>query len=624
MAHRRGATIWDAFSHFPSKIRDGSSGDVAVDSYGRWREDLRLLARIGLPYYRFSIGWSRILPAGSGAVNEEGVRFYSEMIDEMLRLGIRPVVTLYHWDLPLPLALERDGWLSPRTASAFAAYAAVCFERFGERVRHWITIHGPGHHAINGWARGEHAPGRSVDPTREPYVAAHHMLLAHALAAARYRRLNERLPRERRGLLSIGLNADWREPLTGSAADAAAAQRSMEFTLGWLADPLYFGDYPRSMRVRLGETLPRFTEAQAELLRNSSDFFALQHYSSLMVSQPNATFPPLPESSFHAAEGVRWHNTRGARKNVLGWDVAPFGMYKLARWVHERYAPRGGIVVTENGFPTRDESGGGAADDKPTHDLGRVCYIKQYLQALHRAMREGVNVRGYFVWSLLDSWEWTLGHTARFGLVRVEPGSLARVPKASASWYARVVRDGGFNATDGECNATLPAAPQFRTEGAELQAIVNSTAGTTPPLELARAMLVRTSRLAALAERQAQHEAERGDFGAARLWDAKAAKLLSGAERQARQLRQRVERMRAAAGGAVESAAAAGSTAAEQPAQEGDRVAPPPAGTSAAEGTRVPQVLSASLLREAMVSPFGMSEEDEADYLARATARVPT
>lgn len=623
----RGLSIWDAFSHTPGKIRDGTTGDVAVDHYGRWREDVQLMARMGLPYYRFSISWSRILPAGTGTVNEAGVRFYSDLIDELLRHGIRPVVTLYHWDLPLPLQLERDGWLSPQTAAAFVAYAAICFERFGDRVRHWISINEPAHHAVNGHGRAEHAPGRSVAPTREPYTAAHHMLLAHALAAARFRKLNDRLPRAQRGLLSMSLNSDWREPLTAAPADAAAAQRSMEFTLGWLADPLYFGDYPASMRARLGDALPRFTEAQSAMLRNSTDFFALQHYSTLMVSEPGPDHPPLPETSFHAAEGVRWHNTRGARKNALGWDVAPFGMYKLAKWVHERYRPRGGIVVTENGFPTAEGAGG----DEAVRDAGRVCYIKRYLQQLHRAMREGVDVRGYFVWSLLDNWEWAHGASARFGLVRVEPGSLARVPKASASFYMRAVQEGGFNATDGECNATLAAGPQFRAEGLELQAIVNKTAGATPSLEISRIMLLRTGRLAALAERQAQHEAERGDMHAAREWDAKAAKLAAGVERQARQLQLRLEQARAAGGGQeagpdgeVRVRAGGGSPAADlNPDLAADQtVPPPPAGTlRAGSGVlRTPQVLSASLLQEAMVSPFGIAEEDEADFLARGVA----
>ena len=177
---RRGLSIWDAFSHTPGRIKDGQNGDVAADHYHRFRSDVKLMSQLSIKYYRFSISWSRIMPAGTGAVNEDGVRFYQSLISELLRHGIHPVATLYHWDLPLALQTERNGWLSPFTASAFVAYADVCFSRFGKQVKHWITFNEPAVHAVYGHARGEHAPGRATDPTREPYLAMHYMLLAHA------------------------------------------------------------------------------------------------------------------------------------------------------------------------------------------------------------------------------------------------------------------------------------------------------------------------------------------------------------------------------------------------------------------------------------------------------------
>lgn len=274
----RGLSIWDAFSHTPGKIRTGETGDVAADHYHRWRSDVQLMVQMRMRYYRFSISWSRVLPSGYGAVNEEGVRFYSMLIDELISNGIHPVVTLYHWDLPLALQVraslcpicmvacpllmadmftsplliwalqprtspdlafrvtrwqvEYDGWLSEATASAFVQYATFCFSRFGDRVKHWITINEPAHHAVYGYARGDHAPGRRLRPTKEPYVAAHHMLLAHAYAVARYRK--EFAPKQG-GMISIALNSDWREPATDEPADLQAAQRSMEFNLGWFA-----------------------------------------------------------------------------------------------------------------------------------------------------------------------------------------------------------------------------------------------------------------------------------------------------------------------------------------------------------------------------------------------------
>jgi len=304
---RRGLTIWDAFTHAPGKVKDGKTGDVATDHYHRWRTDVQIVAKMGLKYYRFSICWARILPAGTGAVNEEGVRFYSDLINELLRHGIHPVATLYHWDLPLPLQLEHSGWLGQGTASAFVHYAEVCFARFGDRVKHWITINEPRIHAVYGYGRGDHAPGRSADPTREPYIVLHYMLLAHAYAVARYRR--DYQPRQR-GIISIAINSDWREPLGRSPSDLTASQRSMEFNLGWVADPIYFGDYPISMRQRIGTRLPSFTAEQSRLLINSTDFFALQHYSTLLVSmRPDGELDP---SSFYADEGVRYHPTPGA------------------------------------------------------------------------------------------------------------------------------------------------------------------------------------------------------------------------------------------------------------------------------------------------------------------------
>ena len=258
----RGLSIWDAFVRSPGKIRTGESGDVAADHYRRMTTDVRLMAQMRLRYYRFSISWSRVLPNGHGAVNEEGVKFYNALIDELFANGIRPVVTLYHWDLPLALQIEHDGWLSEATASAFVQYATLCFSRFGDRVKHWITFNEPQHHAVYGYARGEHAPGRTRRPKTEPYLAGHYMLLAHAHAVARFRAdfqprygagekgllsmaLNSDLPyislhppyvqAGEKGLISMALNSDWREPASEHAADAHAAQRSMEFTLGWSA-----------------------------------------------------------------------------------------------------------------------------------------------------------------------------------------------------------------------------------------------------------------------------------------------------------------------------------------------------------------------------------------------------
>jgi len=456
------------------------------------------------------------------------VRFYNGLIDELIANGIHPVATLYHWDLPLTLQMEFDGWLSEMTASAYVQYAVLCFARFGDRVKHWITFNEPANHAVYGFARGEHAPGRSRRQTREPYVAAHYMLLAHAYAVARYR--SEFQPQQR-GLISIALNSDWREPATDAPADIAAAQRSMEFNLGWFADPLFTGDYPPSMRQRVGSRLPAFTPAQQRLLINSTDFFALQHYSTLLVSmRPDGE---LDQSSFYADEGVRYHPTPGARKNVLGWDVAPFGFHRLLKWVSSRYKPSGGIVVTENGLPLFEE-----APHAARRDLQRVCYIKQYLAQLAKAMREGVDVRGYFVWSLLDNFEWAQGTAPRFGLLHVDFTTQRRTAKGSAAFYAQLCESHSFTLGPTECNATASVQPTFVTEALQLQRVVNKTAeqrqqnGQRTSAAVRRAIVGRATRLAALAEVQARHNAEQGEFRAMRTWQSKAEKMRSFAERQ--------------------------------------------------------------------------------------------
>ena len=528
----RGPSIWDAFSHTPGKIRTGETGDVAADHFHRFRSDVRLMAQMKLKYYRFSISWSRILPLGYGSVNEEGVKFYSSLIDELIANGIHPVATLYHWDLPLALQMEHDGWLSEATASAFVQYAAFCFSRFGDRVKHWITFNEPANHVVYGFARGEHAPGRSRKQTREPYIAAHFILLAHAYAVARYR--SEFQPRQR-GLISMALNSDWREPASDAPADVAAAQRSMEFNLGWFADPLYLGDYPPSMRTRIGNRLPAFTAEQQGLLLNSTDFFALQHYSTLMVSmRPDGE---LDASSFYADEGVRHHPTPGCRKNVLGWDIAPFGFHRLLKWVHQRYQPSGGIVITENGMPLREESAEAAR-----HDLARVCYLKQYLAQLARAMREGVDVRGYFVWTLLDNFEWAQGTAPRFGLLYVDFGTQRRTAKGSAAFYKALSETHSFTLQPNECNATASVHPTFVGEAAALQRLVNRSteqrqqSGQPTPIGTRREIVSRAVRLAGLAEVQARHTAELGEFRSMRTWQGKAEKMRGFAERMRAQL----------------------------------------------------------------------------------------
>ncbi|MEM9527773.1 MAG: family 1 glycosylhydrolase, partial [Bacteroidota bacterium] len=275
----KGLHIWDVFSHTPGKTARAENGDRACDHYHRFREDVAHMAKIGLTAYRFSISWTRIQPDGKGAPNPEGIAYYNGLIDELLKHGITPWITLHHWDLPTTIQLEDDGWLNKVTSDYFAIFASICFEHFGDRVKHWITLNESWVIAMLGFHDGVFAPGRTS--ISEPYLVAHHLILAHAKAVAAYR---ERFQATQGGIIGMTNNCDWRQPLTDSPEDQAAAQRSLEFFLGWFADPIYFGDYPDVMRERVGDRLPTFTAEEKVLITGSSDYFGLNHYNTMYAS----------------------------------------------------------------------------------------------------------------------------------------------------------------------------------------------------------------------------------------------------------------------------------------------------------------------------------------------------
>ena len=280
----RGVSIWDTYCAEAGNIIDGSNGDIACDHYHRVEDDVRLMKELGLKAYRFSIAWPRILPYGKadGGINHEGIAFYNRLIDELIRNDIEPWVTLYHWDLPQTLEDLYGGWLSPKIIEDFGDYASVCFEAFGDRVKKWITINESWTVAVQGYGDGSKAPGKIVNPQVDVYVVAHHLLLAHARAVRNYR---ERFSKTQRGIVGISNCGDFRYPLNPETSeDKAAAERSMVFQYAWLTDPLVFGDYPFEMRQRLGDRLPKFTEAQRLDMIGSIDFLGLNHYSTLYAS----------------------------------------------------------------------------------------------------------------------------------------------------------------------------------------------------------------------------------------------------------------------------------------------------------------------------------------------------
>ncbi|XVE90695.1 hypothetical protein DITRI_Ditri20bG0097600 [Diplodiscus trichospermus] len=437
----RGASIWDSFSHTQGKIIDGSNGDVAVDHYHRYKEDVDLIQKFGFDAYRFSISWSRIFPDGLGTkVNEEGVTFYNNLINALLEKGIQPYATLYHWDLPLHLHESIGGWLNKQIVKYFALYAETCFARFGDRVKHWITINEPLQTAVNGYDTGIFAPGRCEGSSAEPYLAAHHQILAHATAVSTYR---SKYKDKQGGQIGMVLDCEWAEANSEKIEDKSAAARRLDFQLGWFLCPIYYGDYPAVMREKLGDRLPEFSQEEKALIINSLDFLGLNHYTSRFISHvANGS----EESFFYKAQEmertVEWEGgEKIGEKAASEWlYIVPWGIQKVLNYIAQTYN-NPPIYVTENGMDDEDDN------SLPLHEILddklRVRYYKGYLAAIAQAIKDGADVRGYFAWSLMDNFEWGQGYTKRFGLVYVDyKNGLTRHPKSSAYWFSRFLKGG--------------------------------------------------------------------------------------------------------------------------------------------------------------------------------------
>lgn len=433
----RGLSIWDAFSHTPGKVMNGDTGDVACDHYHRIEEDVQLMKTLGLKAYRFSIAWPRIQPNSKGDPNPEGIVFYNRLIDCLLENGIEPWVTLYHWDLPQALQAEHNGWLNRELVPMFGKFSRICFEQFGDRVKNWITLNEPWCSAVLGYGIGMHAPGH-VD-NDEPYIAAHHLILAHAKAVQIYRSEFS----AQKGQIGIVNNCDWRIPLTDSEEDIASAERSLEFFLAWFADPIWKGDYPAVMRERLGDRLPVFTDEEKKLVRGSSDFFGLNHYSTMYASEPETDEEldanvagnggMIEDQWVHLSVDPAWQQTQ------MSWSIVPEGCRDLLKWIDDRYG-HPPIYITENGCALHEPDREAAVNDTVRRD-----FFDGYLRECRNAIGQGVDLRGYFAWSLMDNFEWSWGYERRFGLVRVDYETLERTPKLSAEWYRKTIEENGKN-----------------------------------------------------------------------------------------------------------------------------------------------------------------------------------
>lgn len=423
----RSSSIWDVFSHTPGKIANHDTGDIACDAYHRWKEDVAWMKQLGLKAYRFSIAWPRIIPAGVGKINQPGMDYYSRLVDELLAAGILPLVTLYHWDLPAAIS---GGWLSRSTAEAFVDYSAVVVRALGDRVKDWITINEPFCASILGYTAGIHAPGHR-DRT-EGLAAAHHLLLAHGMAVPVIR---EECPNARVG---IALNLTPYYTTGRSQADLAASRHADGEVNRWFLDPLYGRGYPIDMLndyIRLGALTslqPDFIQSKdLDIIAVPTDFLGVNYYTRNVVRAGTIT-----DAGFVNVESLPAPKDNATD---MGWELFPFGLYEILSRVHWEYKP-GDILVTENGASYSD----GPDSAGKIHDERRIAYLRSHIAAVGRAIQSGVPVTGYYLWSLLDNFEWNQGYSQRFGIVYVDFDSQKRYPKDSAFWYRQVIEQNGL------------------------------------------------------------------------------------------------------------------------------------------------------------------------------------
>ncbi|MGW0600764.1 GH1 family beta-glucosidase [Streptomyces sp. NPDC002776] len=407
-AELREPSVWDAFTQVPGRVKDGSTAAVACDHYHRYREDVALLAGLGVDAYRFSVSWPRVNSPG-------GLDFYDRLVDELCAAGVRPVPTLFHWDLPV----GRD-WLERDTAARFAEYVSVVAERLGDRVHKWITLNEPAEHTLLGHALGTHAPGRRL--LFDALPVAHHQLLAHGLAVRALRAA---------GVRDVGI-ANSHAPTWSASrepADVEAAEFYDVLLNRLFADPVLLGAYPAGV----GELMPGDVEADLKVIGEPVDWYGINYYAPTRVGAPQGTEIEFGGITMPAELPFSVREIEGVPVTDFGWPVVPEALTELLTGFHERYGNRlPPVVITENG-----------CSYDGLDDRDRIAYLDGHIRALHRATEAGVDVRGYFVWSLLDNFEWAEGYARRFGLVHVDHNTLERTPKASYHWYRDVLRTQG-------------------------------------------------------------------------------------------------------------------------------------------------------------------------------------
>ncbi|PKG22878.1 GH1 family beta-glucosidase [Niallia nealsonii] len=440
----KGLTNWDVFSKIPGKTFEGTNGDVAIDHYHRYKEDIKLMAEMGLESYRFSVSWARILPTGDGEVNEKGLAFYNNVIDECLKYGIVPFVTLYHWDLPLSLE-EDGGWTNKRTAEAFVKYAEICFQAFGDRVKHWITFNETVMFCGLGYLKGAHPPGIQNDE-KKYFQATHYVFYAHAKAVEVYKKLNQY---GEIGITHVFLPA---YSVDEKQENIVAARHANEYETFWYYDPILKGQYPSYVVEQLEQKgwTPTWTEEELDTLKRNAgnnDFIGLNYYQPIRVEKNHQTALSVEHSRESSTLSPGNPSFDGFYKTVKmedktytkwGWEISPKGFLDGLHMLKERYGDIK-MYVTENGLGDEDPIIEGEIVDVP-----RIKYIEEHLKVIKLAIKEGIHLKGYYAWSAIDLLSWLNGYKKQYGFIYVDhQNQLSRKKKLSFHWYKNIIETRG-------------------------------------------------------------------------------------------------------------------------------------------------------------------------------------
>jgi beta-glucosidase len=419
LADGAGPSIWQRFAHTPGMMANGDTGDIACDHYRRYKDDVQLMRALGLQSYRFSVAWGRVLPDGIGRVNPKGLDFYSRLVDELLENGIEPTATLFHWDLPAALD-DRGGWLNRDSAQWFAEYAEVLFKALDGRVKRWYTINEPWVVTDGGYLHGALAPGHRNK--YEAPIATHNLMRASGAGIQAYRAVGHHE-------IGVVFNIEPKYPASNRPEDIAATRRAHAYMNEQFADPALLGTYPPELKEIFGDAWPDFPAEDFQLTKQPVDFVGINYYTRSVVRHDDAAYPTK-------ASPVRQRNKTHTE---TGWEVYEKGLGDTLKWFKDRYGDIP-LYVTENGAAFYDPP---VAESDVVEDPLRTAYLRTHLRALHECIESGVNLKGYYAWSLLDNLEWSLGFSKRFGLYHVDFETQERTPKASAKFYAQVIESQG-------------------------------------------------------------------------------------------------------------------------------------------------------------------------------------